>query len=343
MTGCDSTICQLRDFKMKKGFWLILLLSGIAMAASTGYHKSNEIKIGGAGSWDLLSVDMVGRRLYISHQSKVEVIDIDAGKKVGEVLNTSGVHGIAVAPQLNKGFTSNGSTNDVTVFDLKTLQAVGSPIKVGTNPDAILFEPVSSRVLSYNARSNNVSIIDAKTSAVVATVALSGNPELAVADGKGKAYNNIESSNTIAEIDAAKGVLIREYSIAPCTGPSGIAMDTKNRKLFSVCGNRIMVISDPDTGKVVTTVPIGAGADGAEFDPASGLVFSPNGGDGTLTIVQTTGGKYEVAETLPTQARSKTMTIDEKTHNLYLPAVDPAAGGGRGSAPDSFKILVFSK
>ncbi len=143
---------------MKKVFLVVFLISGIAFAASTGYHKTNEIKIGGAGAWDYLSVDVAARRLYVSHQSKVEVIDIDAGKKVGEVLNTAGVHGIAVAPALNKGFTSNGSTNDVTVFDLKTLQPIGMPIKVGTNPDAILFEPMSSRVLAFNARSNNVSV-----------------------------------------------------------------------------------------------------------------------------------------------------------------------------------------
>ena len=328
---------------MKKSFWLIFLLSGIAIAASTGYHKTNEIKIGGAGQWDYLSVDVAARRLYVSHQSKVEVIDIDAGKKVGEVLNTAGVHGIAVAPQLNKGFTSNGSTNDVTVFDLKTLQPIGQNIKVGTNPDAILFEPISQRVLAFNARSNNISIIDTKTSAVVATAALSGNPEFAVHDGKGIVYNNVESSAAIAVIDAAKGTVTKEYSIAPCMAPTGLAIDPKTRKLFSVCGNRMMVISDPDTGKVVTTVPIGAGPDAAAFDPAAGLIFTSNGGDGTMTIVQSTGGKYEVVENLPTQARSRTMTLDEKSHNLYLSAVDPAPGGGRGSAPDSFKVLVFSK
>jgi DNA-binding beta-propeller fold protein YncE len=178
---------------------------------------------------------------------------------------------------------------------------------------------------------------------VVATTMLSGNPEFAVHDGKGKVYDNIESSNSIVEIDAAKGTVTKEFSIAPCMGPSGLAIDTKNRKLFSVCSNRMMAISDPDTGKVVTTIPIGAGPDAAAFDPGTGLIFSSNGGDGTMTIVQLNGGKYEVVENLPTQARSRTMTLDEKTHNLFLSAVDPAPGGGRGSAPDSFKVLVFSK
>ena len=328
---------------MKKVFVVTFLLSGIAIAASTGYHKTNEIKIGGAGSWDYLSVDVAARRLYVAHQSKIEVIDVDAGKKVGEILNTAGVHGIALVPQLNKGFTSNGSTNDVNVVDLKTLQPIGMPIKVGTNPDSIMFEPMSARVLVFNARSNNVSFIDTKTSAVVATAALSGNPEFAVHDGKGIVYNNVESSATIAVIDAAKGTVTKEFSIAPCMGPTGLAIDTKARKLFSVCSNRMMAISDPDTGKVVTTIPIGAGPDAAAFDPGTGLIFSSNGGDGTMTIVQLNGGKYEVVENLPTQARSRTMTLDEKTHNLYLSAVDPAAGGGRGAAPDSFKVLVFSK
>ena len=328
---------------MKKIFLLVILFAGLAFGASTGYHKTNEIKIGGAGQWDYLSVDTAARRLYVSHQSKVEVIDIDAGKKVGEVLNTAGVHGIAVAPALNKGFVSDGSTNDVTVFDLKTLQPIGMPIKVGTNPDAILFEPVTSRVFAFNGRSNNFSVIDTKTSSVVATTMLNGNPEFAVHDGKGKVYNNIESTSSIVEIDAAKGTVTKEFSIAPCMGPSGLAIDTKNRKLFSVCSNRMMAISDPDTGKVVTTIPIGAGPDAAAFDPGTGLIFSSNGGDGTMTIVQLNGGKYEVVENLPTQARSRTMTLDEKTHNLFLSAVDPAPGGGRGSAPDSFKVLVFSK
>jgi len=328
---------------MKKVFGLIILISSLAMAASTGYHKTNEIKIGGLGQWDYLSVDVAARRLYVSHSTKVEVIDIDAGKKVGEVPNTSGVHGIAVAPSLNKGFVSDGTTNDVTVFDLKTMQPIGMPIKVGNKPDAILFEPVSSRVLAFNASSNNISFIDTKTSTVVATAALSGNPEFAVHDGKGIVYNNVESSAMIAVIDAAKGTVTKEYSIAPCMGPTGLAIDAKARKLFSVCANRMMVISDPDTGKVVTTVPIGASPDAAAFDPGTGLAFSSNGGDGTVTIVQLNGGKYEVVENLPTQARSRTMTLDEKTHNLYFSAVDPAAGGGRGSAPDSFKVLVFSK
>jgi YVTN family beta-propeller protein len=328
---------------MKKVLLVVLLLSSIAFAASTGYHKTNEIKIGGSGSWDYLNVDAAARRLYVAHQAKIEVIDIDAGKKVGEILNTAGVHGIALAPQLNKGFTSNGSTNDVNVVDLKTLQTIGMPIKVGTNPDSIMFEPNSARVLVFNARSNNVSFIDTKTSTVVATAPVSGNPEFAVHDGKGTVYDNIESSATIAVIDAAKGTVTKEYSIAPCMAPSGLAIDTKNRKLFSVCSNRMMVISDPDSGKVVTTVPIGAGPDAAAFDPGTGLAFSSNGGDGTLTIVQLNGGKYEVVENLPTQARSRTMALDEKTHNLFFAAVDPAPGGGRGSAPDSFKILVFSK
>jgi len=328
---------------MKKILWLLFLVSAVAMAAATGYHKTNEIKIGGAGSWDYLTVDNAARRLYVSHQSKVEVIDIDAAKKVGEILNTAGVHGIALAPALNKGFTSNGSTNDVTIFDLKTLQPIGMPVKAGTNPDSIVFEPVSSRVLAFNARSKDVTIIDAKTAGVVATLPLSGNPEFGVADGKGKIYDNIESSSSIVEIDAVKGTVVKEYPLTGCMGPSGLAMDVKNRKLFSVCGNRVMAISDPDTGKVIIAVPIGAGTDGAGFDPGTGYAFSSNGQDGTLTIVSTTGGKYEVAETIPTQARSRTMTVDEKTHNVYLSAVDPAAGGGRGTAPDSFKVLVFGK
>jgi len=330
---------------MRKTLSLVVLGTVALAAASTGYHLIKEIAIGGDGGWDYLTADSANRRLYVSHNTHVVVVDLDAGKVVGDIPDTQGVHGIAIAPALNKGFTSNGRANTVTVFDLKTLKAQVQ-VKTGDNPDSIRFEPVTSRVLTFNGRSNDSSVIDAKTNSVVATIPLKGKPEFSVADGRGKIYANLEDTNEIVEIDAAKAAVTKRYSIAPCDGPSGLAMDTKNRRLFSVCSNRVMAISDPDAGKVVATPAIGAGSDGVAFDVERGMAFSSNG-DGTMTIVQQTGGKWDVAENVATARGARTITLDEKTHNLYLPVAQTApaqTSGGRATfIPNSFKVLVVGK
>ncbi len=269
------------------------------------------------------------------------VVDIDQAKVVGDIPDTQGVHGIALAPALNRGFTSNGRSNNVTIFDLKTLKPI-SQVATGQNPDAIRFEPVTGRVFAFNARSKDSTVIDAKTGGVVATIPLRGQPEFSVADGKGKVYANLEDTSEIVEIDAAKTTVTKRYSLAPCEDPSGLAIDAKNRRLFSVCGNRVMAVSDPDAGKVLATPAIGAGSDGVDFDPATGLVFSSNG-DGTMTIVQQSGGKWEVLENIATARGARTIAVDEKTHNVYLPVADAAAGGRAGYLPNSFKLLVLGK
>jgi YVTN family beta-propeller protein len=314
------------------------------MAAPTGYHVLGEVKIGGEGGWDYLTVDSAARRLYVSHATHVAVVDVDSAKIVGDIPDTQGVHGVAVAPELNKGFTSNGRANNVTIFDLKTLKAIAQ-VPTGENPDSIRYDSVSGRVFTFNGRSNNSTAIDAKTGKVAGTIALGGKPEFSVADGKGMVFVNIEDKNEVVAIDAAKLSVAKRYSLSPCDGPSGLAIDTKSRRLFSVCSNRLMAVSDPDSGKVLATPAIGQGSDGAAFDPGTGYAFSSNG-DGTLTVVQQAGGKWEVLENIATERGARTIALDDKTHKLYLPTARtaPSQGGGRATyLPDTFKVLIIGK
>src|SRR5262249_28316215 len=313
-------------------------------AAATGYHIVGEIHIGGEGGWDYLTADSAPRRLYVSHATHVAVVDLDSGNAVGDIPDTPGVHGTAIAPELNRGFVSNGRGNSVTIFDLKTLKTVGT-VATGENPDSIRYDATSGRVFAFNGRSKSATAIDAKAGTAAATIPLPGKPEFSVADGKGHVYVNIEDTNELVEINAAKGTVAKKYSLSPCDGPSGLAIDARSRRLFSVCSNRVMAISDPDTGKVVATPAIGAGSDGAAFDPGTGYAFSSNG-DGTLTIVPQTGGKWDVLENIATERGARTIAVDEKTHKVYLPTAKtaPSAGGGRPSfLPNTFKVLVVGK
>lgn len=340
-----AEITDVMEGIMRKIFVLALLSPAWLMAASTGYHATGEIKIGGEGGWDYATVDGAARRLYVSHATHVAVVDLDKGTVVGDIPDTPGVHGIAIAPELNRGFISNGRSNNVTIFDLKTLKAIGQ-VPTGENPDGIRYDPVSGRVFAFNGRSKNATAIDAKTGMVIATIALPGKPEFPVADGKGKVYVNIEDTSEIVEIDAGRAAVNKKYSLMPCDGPSGLAIDTKNRRLFSVCSNRLMAVSDPDAGKVLATPAIGAGSDGAAFDPGTGYAFSSNG-DGTLTVVGQNGGqnggKWDVLENIATERGARTMALDEKTHKLYLPTAKtaPSQGSARPTfLPDTFKVLV---
>ena len=319
------------------------LLSALLLAAS-GYHVLTEIKIGGEGGWDYLTVDSAARRLYVSHATHVVVVDLDKNAIVGDIQDTPGVHGIAIAKDLGKGFISNGRGNNVTIFDLATLKATGT-VATEMNPDDITYDAGSKRVFAFNGRSKSVTVIDAKSGTAVATIPLPGKPEFAVADGKGKVYDNIEDTSEIVEIDAAKAMVTKKYALTGCEGPSGMAMDTKARRIFSVCGNRVMAVSDPDKGMVVATPPIGAASDGVIFDPGVGYAISANG-DGTMTVVQQVGGKYEVVENIATERAARTIALDDKTHRVYTPtaAYGASATGGRGQMlPDSFKVLVVGK
>src|ERR1039458_9085377 len=332
---------------MKKILTVVVLAA--AAFAATGYKVLNKIKIGGASSWDYCAMDSGAGRLYVSHGASVEVVDVNAGKVVGTIPDLHGVHGIAIATDLGKGFITNGQSNSVTVFDLKTLAKTGEPA-TGQNPDAVCYEPKTHRVFTFNGRSNDSSVIDAKTGQVVAALALNGKPEFCVADGAGKLYNNLEDKSEVVEIDAAKPEVTRRTSILPCEGPSGLAIDTKGKKLFSVCDGT-MAVTYIATVKVIATPNIGQGPDAAGFDPDLGLAFSSNGSDANLSIVGLVNGKYDIVDTVTTERGARTMTVDLKTHRVYLLAAEypaPAAGAqpGRGrvpALPDRFHVLVVGK
>jgi DNA-binding beta-propeller fold protein YncE len=338
----------LRKENPMKTFLTLTLIAAAAFAAE-GYKVINKIKVGGTGGWDYISVDPVNRRVYASHGPIVEVIDPDSGKRVGQITQLHGVHGIAVAPEFGKGFISNGQSNSVTIFDLKTLAKSGEPAVGGQNPDSICFEPKTNRVFTFNGRSGDSTAIDAKTNEIIKTFPVGQKPEFCAADGAGKLYVNLEDSSEIVEIDAAKPAVLRQASLAPCEGPSGLAIDTKNKKLFSVCSNKMMAVTDIPSFKVVATPAIGPGTDGAGFDPGTGLAFSANGGDGTLTIVKEVNGKYQVVDNVPTARGARTMTVDTKLHRVYLPSAEygPMPEGQKKGRPpvlpDTFQILVLGK
>lgn len=329
---------------------LLLLLASVALAAPPSYKVVGKIKIGGVGRWDYSYSDTANRRLYVSHGTQTEVVDTATDKLIGTITGTTGVHGIAVANDLGRGYISDGGDNDVTVFDLKTLKVL-SKVKTGQNPDSIIYEPVSHRVFTFNGRSADSTAIDAKTGDVVAaSIPVGGKPEFAQIDGKGHIYVNIEDKNEIVEMDAKNALVAKRYSIAPCEGPSGLAIDPKGR-LYSVCENKLMIVSDPAVGKVLATVPIGGGTDGVAFD--DGYAFSANGADGTITMVgETSPGKFEALATIPTQRLGRTIAADQKAHKLYVPAAEygpappPSSDGKKGRPsvlPDSFEILVVGR
>jgi YVTN family beta-propeller protein len=268
---------------------------------------------------------------------------------IGTIPGTNGVHGIAIAADLGKGFTSDGGDNDVSVFDLKTLKVL-SKVKTGQNPDAIIYEPTSHRVFTFNGRSSDATAIDAKTGDVIAaSIPVGGKPEFAQIDGKGHIYANIEDKNEIIEVNAKDALVAKRYSIAPCDSPSGLVIDPKGR-LYSVCENKLMIVSDPAAGKVLANLPIGGGADGVGFD--DGYAFSANGADGTITMVgETSPGKFEVVATIPTQRSARTIAFDSKAHKLYLPGAEfgppPANSEGKKGRPpvlpDSFMVMVVGR
>ena len=328
---------------------LLLILATAAFAAPPTYKIVTKIKIGGAGRWDYVYVDSANHRLYVSHGTQTDVVDTSTDKLTGTIPDTNGVHGIAIAADLGRGFTSDGGDNDVTVFDLKTLKVI-SKVKTGQNPDSIIYEPVTHRVFTFNGRSKDSTAIDAKTGEVItSSIPVGGKPEFSQVDGKGHIYANIEDKNEIIEIDAKNSLVAKRYSIAPCDSPSGLAIDPKGR-LYSVCENKMMIVSDPAAGKVLASPATGAGTDGVAFD--DGYAFSANGADGTITMVgETSPGKFEPVATIQSQRGARTIGADQKAHKLYLPTAEygPAPEGkdgkkGRPAAlPDSFTILVVGR
>lgn len=348
-----------------------LLLSGLlpfAMASDAKAQtppappaKVHKIAVGGDGGWDYLTMDPDAMRLYVSRGNRIIVVDTDSEKVVGEVTETSGVHGVAVVPDLGRGFTSNGGDDTVTVFDLKTLKAIGK-VKVGGRPDAIMFDPESRHVFTYNHGSRDATAIDPTAMSVAGTVLLGGVPEAAVADGRGHVFVNIMDKNEVVEFDGRSLKLLNRWSLAPGTRPTGLALDRAHRRLFSTCGNsQTMVVLDADSGKILASLPIGPGCDGCAFDSDRQLAFSSNGGDGTLTVVREEApDKFSVVATIPTQQSARTMALDPKTHRIYLSTATYAprpeakaaetksaparkGGGRRGNVvPGSFVVLVVS-
>jgi len=320
---------------------LFFVIAAAAIAAPPAYRVTGKIKIGGPGRWDYVYVDSANHRLYVSHGTQTEVVDTATEKVVGTIMGTGGVHGIAIADDLNRGFTSDGTDNDVTVFDIRTLKVL-SKVKTGQNPDSIIYEPVTHRVFTFNGRSGDSTAIDAKAGDVItASIPVGGKPEFAQVDGKGHVYANIEDKNEIIEIDAKNALVSKRYSIAPCDEPSGLAIDPKKLLLYSVCGNKMMIVSNPSTGTVLATPAIGGGVDGVAFD--DGYAFSANGADGTITMVDE---KFQPVATIPTQRGARTIASDQKAHKLYLPAAEygPAPAKGRPQAlPDTFQIVVVGR
>ena len=328
----------------------LIIAPGSLHGAEGPYHFLKEIPVGGEGGWDYLTVDESGRRLYVSHATKVVVIDIDKDAIVGEIADTPGIHGLAPAPDLQRGVTSNGRENKASIVDLKTLATL-SKVDTGQNPDGMLYEPSQQEAYLFNGRSQSATVIDVKAAKVVATVPLGGKPEFAQADvAAGRVYNNLEDKSEVVAIDIKKHEVVNRWPIAPGEGASGMAIDLAHHRLFLGCGNKLMVMLDSATGKVVASVPIDQGVDANAFDPGTQLAFASCGA-GTVTIAhEDTPDKLTVVQTLKTERGAKTMALDPKTHRIYLGAVkyetptDGATGGGRGrgkAVPGSFRILVY--
>ena len=302
----------------------VLAVSSTLVAAqspSGGYSVVKKIPIPGQGSWDYLTVDEAARRLYVSHGTQVEVLDIDSLTVVGNIPKTPGVHGIALAPELGRGFVSNGQASTITIFDLKTLKPIAD-VPTGQKPDAIIYDPATSRVFAFNGGSNSATAIDAATGKVAGTVNLEGGPEFAAADGNGFVYNNLEDESLLLRINSRELKVEQRWPTAPCGSPSSMAMDRPNRRLFLGCRSKVMAVVNADTGKVITTLPIGDHVDATAFDPETKLVFNSNG-EGTITVVhQDSPDKYSAVETVKTAPRAKTMALDPKTHRLFLSTVE---------------------
>jgi DNA-binding beta-propeller fold protein YncE len=298
---------------------VVLLLSFLATSAQAAdsYHITKKIPVPGQGSWDYLAVDEGARRLYVSHGTQVEVLDVDSGAIVGKIANTPGVHGIAIAPELGRGFVSDGQSSAVTIFDLKTLKTIAE-VAVGKKPDAIIYDPATSRVFAFNGDSDSATAIQATDGKVAGTVDLGGGPEYAVADGSGYVYNNLEDASVVLKINARTLKVEQRWQTAPCTSPSSIAMDRANRRLFIGCRSKVMAVMNADTGQVITTLAIGDHVDATAFDPSSRLIFNSNG-EGTITVIhQDSPDKYSVVENVKTLPKAKTMALDPKTHQLFL-------------------------
>jgi YVTN family beta-propeller protein len=297
----------------------LLAVGPVAAAApAVNYHLAQTHVLGGTGGWDYLTYDASSHRLFISRATHVMVVDPRTGSIVGDIPNTPGVHGIALAPNLGRGFTSNGTDGTVTVFDLSTLATIATIQTGAKNPDGIAFDPVSSRVFTFNGGSNDATVIDAHTNAVVATIPLGGRPEFPAVDGRGIVYDNVESTSEIVAIDARSAKITARFALGSCRHPSGLSIDAQHRRLFAACTGEMGVV-DADSGKVVATIPTGAGTDATSYDPGSGLAFASNGRDATLTVVhEDAPNQYTLVQNAKTAPGARTMALDPQTGDVYL-------------------------
>jgi YVTN family beta-propeller protein len=329
---------------------LLLLAASLALNAQQ-YKVTGSIPIEGEGGWDYLYADSANRMLYVAHNTVVDIVDLDSEKPVGKISDMKHVHGIAIADGMNRGFITDGGSGVVVVFNPKT-RAVLQKVKAGINPDGVLYDPFSKRVFAFNGGSHDATVINAANGKVVGTIPLGGKPEFPATDGKGNVYVNIEDKSELVRLDPHTLKIKQVWDLKPCEEPSGLALDTASRRLFPVCDNKLMAVVDADGGKVVTTVPIGEGPDSVRYDAARKLVFSPNGHDGTLTVIKQDGpDKYSVLETVTTEKSARTMELDPKTHKIYLAAAKlgppPAASAENphprpSIVPGTFHLVVVS-
>jgi DNA-binding beta-propeller fold protein YncE len=327
---------------------LIILFTGLNLYGqntNSEYSIVNKFHVGGNGSWDYLTVDEAGARLFLSHSTIVQVVDLKTGQLAGTIEDTPGVHGIAIAQDLNKAFISEGQSNSVKVINLTTL-AVIADVKIdGQNPDAIMYDQFSKKVFTFNGRSSNSTVLDAVTNAIVGTIALEGKPEFPASNGSGKVYVNIEDKSLISVIDVKTLKVEKSWPIAPGEEASGLALDNETHRLFAVCSNKLMVVIDALDGHVVTTLPIGNGCDGVKFDPGMKRAFSSNG-EGTMTVVQEINkDSFKVVENVTTMSGARTLALDTKTHHIYMPTAEYNAATAdnaqqrRTMKPDSFLVM----
>jgi DNA-binding beta-propeller fold protein YncE len=312
------------------------------LAAPPGYHVLATYTIGGTGGWDYVAFDTAGHRLFVARQTRIQVIDPETGKVLGEIPGMSRAHGIAFAYELGHGFATSGTDSTITMFDLKTLAVLGTA-KGQLDADAVLYDPASKRVFSFNGDSKNATAVDAQTGKVIGNIDLGAGPEFGVTAGDGKLYVNLEEEGNIAEIDAQGMKVTRKWELGTCKGATGLAIDRVHHRLFSGCNTKgapIMAISDYTAGKYITSIPIGPGVDAAGFDPGTGYAFASSGGDGTLTVVhEDSPDKFTLAESVKTMLGARTMTVDPKTHKVYV--VSAKFTPERKMVPDSFTLLVL--
>jgi YVTN family beta-propeller protein len=327
-----------------------LCASAALAQPGTDFRVARRIMIGGEGGWDYLTPDPARGRLFVTHGTHVIVVDEASGRTLGEIPDTPRVHGVELIEALGRGFTTNGGDNTVTVFDLESLKVLDRISIPGRNPDAVLYEPASERLFTFNGASADTTAIDPKTNKVVGSVDLGGKPETGVADGSGRVYVNIEDAGEIKVFDARTLEVAQTWSLAPCEEPTGLALDHETRRLFVACSNKLLAIVNADSGEIVTTLPVGDGCDGVKFDPELKLAFASAGEDAILTIVrENSASSFEVVANVPTQTGARTLGVDPTRHEVYMSTaeVDPSAPhddrGRPGYRPDSFMVLVATR